>query len=206
MKTVTIYTDGACSGNPGPGGWGAILMYGEHKKELSGGEERYTFIADSYVHQGSYWTFVQKLEEPLQAGDVSFTHAVLLKDVYALSAYYDSSAYGSQNETYILKSNGTRMHDNVSGDSIIQAYNVLKALEEMEEQTIPDLRAALDRQDTVSANFRRGGTEYYYCLTSLAEYDTLLLFLIPADFEAICVLSSFIAAAFSLIVIYPPPP
>ena len=38
MKTVTIYTDGACSGNPGPGGWGAILMYGSHKKELSGGE------------------------------------------------------------------------------------------------------------------------------------------------------------------------
>ena len=38
MKKVTIYTDGACSGNPGPGGWGAILMYGRHKKELSGGE------------------------------------------------------------------------------------------------------------------------------------------------------------------------
>ena len=38
MKQVTIYTDGACSGNPGPGGWGAILMYGPHKKELSGGE------------------------------------------------------------------------------------------------------------------------------------------------------------------------
>ena len=35
---VTIYTDGACSGNPGPGGYGAILMYGEHKKELSGGD------------------------------------------------------------------------------------------------------------------------------------------------------------------------
>ena len=31
MKQVTIYTDGACSGNPGPGGWGAILMYGSHK-------------------------------------------------------------------------------------------------------------------------------------------------------------------------------
>ena len=42
MKTVTIYTDGACSGNPGPGGWGAVLMYGEHKKELSGGEARTT--------------------------------------------------------------------------------------------------------------------------------------------------------------------
>ncbi len=42
MKTVTIYTDGACSGNPGPGGWGAILMYGQHKKELSGGEKQTT--------------------------------------------------------------------------------------------------------------------------------------------------------------------
>ena len=42
MKTVTIYTDGACSGNPGPGGWGAILMYGEYKKELSGGEAQTT--------------------------------------------------------------------------------------------------------------------------------------------------------------------
>ena len=37
MKTVTIYTDGACSGNPGPGGWGAILRYKETEKELSGG-------------------------------------------------------------------------------------------------------------------------------------------------------------------------
>lgn len=38
MKTVTLYTDGACSGNPGPGGWAAILMFGQQKKELSGGE------------------------------------------------------------------------------------------------------------------------------------------------------------------------
>ncbi len=41
-KTVTIYTDGACSGNPGPGGWGAILRYGEHEKELSGGHPETT--------------------------------------------------------------------------------------------------------------------------------------------------------------------
>jgi len=38
MKKVTVYTDGACSGNPGPGGWGAILKYGGTEKELSGGE------------------------------------------------------------------------------------------------------------------------------------------------------------------------
>src|SRR5262245_63710929 len=39
---VTIHTDGACSGNPGPGGWGAILAFGEHKKELKGGEPHTT--------------------------------------------------------------------------------------------------------------------------------------------------------------------
>ena len=37
-KTLTIYTDGACSGNPGPGGWGALLIYGAREKELYGGE------------------------------------------------------------------------------------------------------------------------------------------------------------------------
>ena len=42
MKEVTIYTDGACSGNPGPGGWGAVLIYGEHRKELSGGDAHTT--------------------------------------------------------------------------------------------------------------------------------------------------------------------
>jgi len=39
MKNVDIYTDGACSGNPGPGGWGSVLLYGAHKRELSGGEK-----------------------------------------------------------------------------------------------------------------------------------------------------------------------
>ncbi len=38
-QRIEIFTDGACSGNPGPGGWGAILRVGEHEKELSGGEK-----------------------------------------------------------------------------------------------------------------------------------------------------------------------
>lgn len=42
MKKVQIYTDGACRGNPGRGGWGAILVYGSKEKELSGGEEMTT--------------------------------------------------------------------------------------------------------------------------------------------------------------------
>ncbi|MCP4008902.1 MAG: ribonuclease HI, partial [Proteobacteria bacterium] len=36
MQKITIYTDGGCRGNPGPGGWGAILEYGKHRKELKG--------------------------------------------------------------------------------------------------------------------------------------------------------------------------
>ena len=42
MKEVIIYTDGACSGNPGPGGWGCVLLYGEHRREISGGEKNTT--------------------------------------------------------------------------------------------------------------------------------------------------------------------
>lgn len=42
MREVEIYTDGACSGNPGPGGWGAVLMYGQHIKEMSGAERNTT--------------------------------------------------------------------------------------------------------------------------------------------------------------------
>ena len=42
MKKVDLFTDGACSGNPGPGGWGAILRYGGHEKELSGGDAQTT--------------------------------------------------------------------------------------------------------------------------------------------------------------------
>ncbi len=41
-KQVIIYTDGACSGNPGPGGFGAVLLYGEQRKEISGGEQATT--------------------------------------------------------------------------------------------------------------------------------------------------------------------
>ena len=42
MKHIQIFTDGACRGNPGPGGWGAILRYKAHEKELSGGEAETT--------------------------------------------------------------------------------------------------------------------------------------------------------------------
>ena len=61
MKTVTIYTDGACSGNPGPGGWGAILMYGVHKRELSGGEANTT---NNRMELTAVIEALSKLKEP----------------------------------------------------------------------------------------------------------------------------------------------
>jgi len=42
LRNVFIYTDGACSGNPGPGGWGSVLVYGAHEKEISGGAAQTT--------------------------------------------------------------------------------------------------------------------------------------------------------------------
>jgi ribonuclease HI len=61
MKHVTIYTDGACSGNPGPGGWGAILMYGSHKKEISGGEPMTT---NNRMELLGAITALEQLKEP----------------------------------------------------------------------------------------------------------------------------------------------
>ena len=61
MKTVTIYTDGACSGNPGPGGWGAILEYMGHEKELSGGEKNTT---NNRMELTAVIKAVQALKEP----------------------------------------------------------------------------------------------------------------------------------------------
>ncbi|MCI8454347.1 MAG: response regulator [Lachnospiraceae bacterium] len=155
--------------------------------QISSGGEQYTFISDSHIYyQGSYWTFVQKLDVPLQAegGTAVYTHVILLKDIDTLTEYYNSAAYGNQNETYILKSNGTRMYNDTSKEHTIQAYNVLKVLEEMEGQEYTDIRSALSQTDILSTDFWYNGMEYYYCLTSLAEYDTLLLFLIPAEFVA----------------------
>ena len=156
---------------------------------VSGGEERYTFISDTEIYDGSYWAFAQKLDEPVctKSGDAVFTHIVLLKDVCALSDYYDSRAYGNKNETYILKSNGTRMYDDVSEDDTIQAYNVLKALSMADGKrqiSFDDIKATVEKSGAFSTNFYYEGEEYYYCLTALETYDTMLLFLIPADFVA----------------------
>lgn len=61
MKAVTLYTDGACSGNPGPGGWGAILEYNGHELELSGGE---TNTTNNRMELTAVIRGLEKLKEP----------------------------------------------------------------------------------------------------------------------------------------------
>jgi ribonuclease HI len=55
VKQVEIFTDGACKGNPGPGGWGAIIRYGAHEKEISGGDP------DTTNNRMEMWAVIQAL-------------------------------------------------------------------------------------------------------------------------------------------------
>jgi ribonuclease HI len=55
VKTVEIFTDGACKGNPGPGGWGAVIRYGAHEKEISGGDP------DTTNNRMEMWAAIQAL-------------------------------------------------------------------------------------------------------------------------------------------------
>jgi ribonuclease HI len=61
LKTVVVHTDGACSGNPGPGGWAAILSYDGHERELSGGERQTT---NNRMELQAAIAALQKLNEP----------------------------------------------------------------------------------------------------------------------------------------------
>lgn len=67
MKAVEIYTDGACKGNPGPGGWGALLRYGEHEKQLFGGEGNTT------NNRMELMAAIKALEELKRSCDVKLT-------------------------------------------------------------------------------------------------------------------------------------
>ena len=74
MKTVYIYTDGACRGNPGPGGWGAILRYNKSEKEISGGEADTT---NNRMELTALIRALQMLKEPCHAVITSDSKYVL---------------------------------------------------------------------------------------------------------------------------------
>lgn len=72
MKRVRIYTDGACKGNPGPGGWAAVLLSGRHRKEIWGGEEKTT---NNRMELRAASEALQEIREPAEV------------DLYTDSAY-----------------------------------------------------------------------------------------------------------------------
>ena len=84
MKKITIYTDGACSGNPGAGGWGAILFYKDTKKEISGYNENTT---NNQMELTAAIMALDKLKEPCEI------------DLYSDSAYLINAF----NEDWITK-------------------------------------------------------------------------------------------------------
>ena len=87
MRTVTIYTDGACSGNPGPGGWGAILEWNGVEKELSGGEAQTT---NNRMELTAVISALSALKEPchveLYTDSKYVADAVMKRWVYAWKA------------------------------------------------------------------------------------------------------------------------
>ena len=94
MKNITIYTDGACSKNPGPGGWGAVLIYNENVKELSGGKKETT---NNQMELTAVIKALEALKEPCQV------------DVFSDSKYVVDSV--SKRWVYSWQKNNWRKSD-----------------------------------------------------------------------------------------------
>ncbi|GHV03514.1 ribonuclease H [Clostridia bacterium] len=91
MKQVRIYTDGACSKNPGPGGWGCVLLYHDLKKEISGFEVSTT---NQQMELTAVIKGLQELKEPCEV------------EIYSDSAYVVDNAQPSVGRVYNWRSNG----------------------------------------------------------------------------------------------------
>ena len=157
---------------------------------LLDGEKRHTFVSETDTIDGSFLVFSQELDSPITMGEdhVRFTHIVLLKDIQTVKQYYTTTTYGGSAATYIIKKNGTLAYFDADNDDVIGARNIYKALEEAEYvqgRSFDMIKEQLDRNGIAAANILLDQTEYYYCLTTLNNYDMVLMLLIPADSVAI---------------------
>ena len=157
---------------------------------LLDGEKRHTFVSETDTIDGSFLVLSQELDSPITMGEesVRFTHIVLLKDIQTVKQYYTTATYGGSAATYVIKKNGTLAYFDADADDVIGARNIYKALEEVEYvqgRSFDMIRQQLDRDGIVAANILLNGTEYYYCLTALKDYDMTLMLLIPAESVAV---------------------
>ncbi len=97
-KAVTIYTDGACSGNPGPGGWACVLKYGEHRKEMSG------FMADTTNNRMEVMAAISALGALKEPCDVT----LYSDSSYLVNAFEEHWIYGWLKNNW-KKSDGTEV-------------------------------------------------------------------------------------------------
>lgn len=112
MKKVILYTDGACSGNPGPGGYGAILIYNNIEKEVSGGEKNTT---NNKMEMMAVIKGLEMLKEPCEV------------EVYSDSAYVVNSI--EKGWIYSWKKNGWRKADKKEVKNIDLWEKLLKLME-----------------------------------------------------------------------------
>ncbi|MGN0365861.1 MAG: ATP-binding protein [Suilimivivens sp.] len=157
---------------------------------LIDGNNRHTFVSETDNIDGCFLVFSQELDSPVTVGEenVRFTHVVLLKDIQTVKQYYTTETYGGKAATYIIKNNGTLAYFDADNDDVIGARNIYKALREVEyvqEQNFDMVKEQLDRNGIAAANILLDQTEYYYCLTTLDDYDMTLMLLIPADSVAV---------------------
>lgn len=128
LKKVTLYTDGACSGNPGPGGYGGILFYGEHKREYSGGEKETT---NNRMELTAVIVGLKKLKYPCEV------------DVYSDSAYTVNAF--TEGWIYAWKKNGWKKAD---GKSVLNTdlWEELLALTHVHKVTFHKVAGHADNQ------------------------------------------------------------
>ena len=157
---------------------------------LIDGNSQHTFVSETDNIDGCFLVFSRELDSPVTMGEdhVRFTHIVLLKDIQTVKQYYTTTTYGGSAATYFIKNNGTLAYFDADDEDVIGARNVFKTLGEVEYvqgQTFDEVIEQMDRDGIATANILLNQTEYFYCLTSLDDYNMILMLLIPADCVAV---------------------
>ena len=169
------------------------------------GKEQHTFVSETSNVEGTYIAFVQEISDPviIDSTQNKITHVVLLKDIRTLKKYYTTESYGGNAATYIIKENGTLAYYDAD-DNIMGVRNIFKALknaEHVQGRSFDTVKAQLDSKGIAAANIMLNGTEYYYCLTSLPEYDMTLMLLLPAECVAVSTMNM-MSSSFKALILF----